>query len=921
MQSGLLASVIRLVERGRTVLGKYPWVAGICALAAVPRIWLALSDHSVFWPDEIYQTLEPAHRAAFGYGLSSWEFRDAARSWILPGALAGALKLFAVFTNSSLVLVAGVKLLMVASALVGIVLLMRYAELLAGKTAGIIAGLLASFYPPLLVFSHRATPEMVSSTLVVGIPLALATHRPGLAGLLAGLSFALRMQTAPLASVFFAALLLQKRVTDARMFFGAGAAVFAFAGAVDWVTWGTPFESIVNYMAFTLKGGASTFGVEPASYFLATLWTSTGWLAPAVLGGALAIANRARVEALAVTAFVFAHALIPHKEFRFLTPVMPFVLALAGAGLARAGARLRAPASAMVAVGAACALGSAVKAHHLTNADLGHNLGTPYGAERVWHFHEEPTLLLARAGAAPDTCGVLALGLRAGFTGGYSYLHRQVPLLYRQQACDDDKVANYIVARQGRTVPRSYVPVERRGDYTLFRRPGTCSGFPEGFDYMLEGADDMGLRRARIRQPDLSELDIPAGSSASAFVDGWSHGEHLECRETRWAVGRKARIAFPLEPNGLPYALSLTAQPYHRATPQTMSVRVNGAPLREYPMPLGWGGYQAIVPPERLKSGQNELELSFSSSRRAEGNDQRELAALFDRVRLAPVSSALDIDLGTSDGRAALESGFSGDELVGKRTAVWSIGPSSRVTISLGENSFPTVLRMLGLALQPIAPVEVSVSINDKMAGALLIPAKWTSAALLLPEGALRPGTNAIDLRYSATGRPKDLDPRSQDDRLLSVMWDRISLDPVPKVSLIDLGTPTARPHLLGGWSGDERTSGRTVVWSDASSSAVAFRRPAANAGCSLKLTLQAFTGALPLVVKASVNGIATGELSPTGEWRSYELTVPAANLLDTVNVLKLDYSKTARPKDAAPGSNDMRDLAVRVDEVEIVGR
>jgi GPI mannosyltransferase 3 len=921
MPNGRLASVLRLTERIRHVLGNHPWVVAICALAAVPRAWLAVTDHSVFWPDEIYQTIEPAHRAAFGYGLYSWEFRDAARSWILPGAIAAVLKLLGFFTSSSLALVIAVKLLMVAAAITAVVLTMRYAQNLGGKTAGIVAGLLAAFFPPLLVFSHRATPEMVSGALVVGIPVALSASRPTLAGALAGLSFALRMQTAPIAAVFFGGLLLRKRLDDARLFLGAGATVIGLAGAVDWVTWGAPFDSIVNYMAFTLKGGSSTFGIEPASYFLKTLWTSTGWATVAVVAGLVAASWTARVECLAIATFVGAHALIPHKEFRFLTPVMPLALGLAGAGVADLWARARAPAWGAVLLAGACALASGFKARSLTNGDLGHNLGTPYAAERLWHFHEGASLLLARAGEQPDVCGVLALGLRAGFTGGYSYLHREVPLLYRQQACGDDKVANYIVARDGRTVPRDYRPVERRGEYALFHRSGTCTGFPKTFDFMLEGADDMGLRRAPIRQPDLAELDIPAGSSAAAFVNGWSHGEHLECRETRWALGRSARIVFPLEPSGLPYALTFTAQPYHRATPQAMSVLVNGVLLREYPMPVGWLGYQAIVPPDRLRSGQNEIELRFSNSRRAEGNDKRELAALFDRVRLAPVSSSLDIDVGTSDGRAALESGFSGDETIGKRTAVWSIGPASRVTVSLNDGALPVILRVLGLAFHPIAPVDVSVSVNDRAAGVLRIPARWTSSALVLPEGAIRTGINAIDLRYSVTGRPKDFDPNTQDDRVIAVMLDRISLDPVPRVGRIDFGVPAARAHLLKGWSNDERTAGRTVVWSDGPSSEVAFRRPSSKMGCALKVMLQVFPGALPLSVKASVNGNVAGELSPSGEWGSHEIYVAAADLNDGVNILRFDYTKTARPKEAVTGSNDSRELAVRVDAIELAAR
>jgi GPI mannosyltransferase 3 len=54
----------------------------VLVAAALPRLWAALADHSLFWCDEIHQSLEPAHRALFGYGFVPWEYRVGARSWL-----------------------------------------------------------------------------------------------------------------------------------------------------------------------------------------------------------------------------------------------------------------------------------------------------------------------------------------------------------------------------------------------------------------------------------------------------------------------------------------------------------------------------------------------------------------------------------------------------------------------------------------------------------------------------------------------------------------------------------------------------------------------------------------------------------------------------------------------------------------------
>ena len=49
-----------------------------CALAV--RMFFASAYPTLLWSDEIFQTLEQAHRLVFGYGIVPWEFRAGARS-------------------------------------------------------------------------------------------------------------------------------------------------------------------------------------------------------------------------------------------------------------------------------------------------------------------------------------------------------------------------------------------------------------------------------------------------------------------------------------------------------------------------------------------------------------------------------------------------------------------------------------------------------------------------------------------------------------------------------------------------------------------------------------------------------------------------------------------------------------------------
>ncbi|MFP2911530.1 hypothetical protein ACLESD_42190, partial [Pyxidicoccus sp. 3LFB2] len=73
-------------------LGRALLMAVLAAGAAL-RIHWALNDEGMYWPDEVYQSLEPAHRLVYGYGLVAWEFVEGARNWALPGLVAGVLGL------------------------------------------------------------------------------------------------------------------------------------------------------------------------------------------------------------------------------------------------------------------------------------------------------------------------------------------------------------------------------------------------------------------------------------------------------------------------------------------------------------------------------------------------------------------------------------------------------------------------------------------------------------------------------------------------------------------------------------------------------------------------------------------------------------------------------------------------------------
>ena len=73
-----------------------PWkfLLPVLVLAFAVRAAIALCGDFVLHPDEVMQYLEPAHRLVFGNGVTYWEFFYGARAWLVPGVVAGMLKVF-----------------------------------------------------------------------------------------------------------------------------------------------------------------------------------------------------------------------------------------------------------------------------------------------------------------------------------------------------------------------------------------------------------------------------------------------------------------------------------------------------------------------------------------------------------------------------------------------------------------------------------------------------------------------------------------------------------------------------------------------------------------------------------------------------------------------------------------------------------
>jgi phosphatidylinositol glycan class B len=476
---------------------------GLGVAILLPRLYLAVTDVGMIWSDEIFQTLEQGHRLAFGYGLVPWEFRLGARSWLLPGVLGGAMRVLAwLGVGSGAGLTVACKVLFAGLAVAGLYPMLRAAAAFGGGRALLLCGLGACAFPAHLLYGSRALAEVASTPFLTFavwllLPWGLAGrmvrpfHARGgrvfLAGVLLGLSTLLRYQNAVLVPAIVVIVVMRAGLRPG-LWVAAGVALLLLGGGLlDWLTWGRPFQSFVVYLRFNLvEGGANQWGIAKRGFYLRTMWSCNG---PAVLLLAVGfVASLRRAWPIALLALLYLGALVevPHKELRFLVPVLPLFLLCAAVGLGVLIERLPYPASRRraltLAIGFSTVALFTLRAPAVTFADIGQTMETVAAggptSRLVWGAFGERNRLFVEAAKHADLCGLAVPAVNAYWTGGYTYLHRRVPLLW-SAAPADLAAANYVLLMPGQRLsdPR-YLPAAQAGPYALWRRDGACAPPP-----------------------------------------------------------------------------------------------------------------------------------------------------------------------------------------------------------------------------------------------------------------------------------------------------------------------------------------------------------------------------------------------------------------------------------------------------------
>jgi GPI mannosyltransferase 3 len=435
-------------------------------LAIVIRLVAVFASDFINHPDELFQYLEQAHRLEFGYGIIPWEYRFGARSWALPSFLSSLLHIFRILhLDNPRMYIPAIKsffaVLSVSMVYASSTIVKRFAS----ERAGLVAAWIACFWYELIYFAGRATPEVVSAYCVV-TALALAVSRQGFIhiagiGFLCACSLALRLQYLPLVLVVLSFALFnanrRNRALMAAVFLGTA----GLAGFLDYVTWGGFFASYYySYLYNVVYRISWIFGKKPGLYYVTSLLLSSAGFFLMVLFASLvpATLKKTWLLLLCALAVIVPHSLLAHKEDRFIFAAIPFLCMLSAVVLTDglAGIAKRLPLGRIIPV---CTLAAFFA---ISLAAFQERFMTRDESLSAYLFlHDEH-----------DLAAVHLENLSWDTSGGFYYLHRDVPIYYQGQLAriapeDYRMIVSHILCRHDSPAVPGFFPVYRTGDLEI----------------------------------------------------------------------------------------------------------------------------------------------------------------------------------------------------------------------------------------------------------------------------------------------------------------------------------------------------------------------------------------------------------------------------------------------------------------------
>ncbi|HYS55454.1 MAG TPA: hypothetical protein VER58_16980 [Thermoanaerobaculia bacterium] len=307
------------------------WLLWIVGAVAAIQVFLAIRFYGFLTGDDV-EVLSEAMRRARGLDFQPWEVRNLfiPDFLVAPFVFMGGLRAAAIP--------------FIALSAVTIWLVYRLAlQWSADGRAAIAAALLFAFHWIPLAFGSTVYPRNVAMVCIVAAAL-IVDRFPFAAGALAGLAFTDRFSEI----VFLIPLLLLgTRHAALRVVGGFLASIAITLGIYDWITWGSPFSSVIKFARLTVVEPDFASRVKYQSPFW-YLYNLVRWCAPTLLPLLWFARRSARWSFILIP--LLALSAVRHKEMRYLEVMIPFLAIAAGMGFAVLYQQKRALATALLAV-------------------------------------------------------------------------------------------------------------------------------------------------------------------------------------------------------------------------------------------------------------------------------------------------------------------------------------------------------------------------------------------------------------------------------------------------------------------------------------------------------------------------------------------------------------------------------------------
>ena len=390
------------------------------------RLGVVWTQTYILFFDETMQYFEQGHRLAFGSGVVPWEFAEGIRSWLLPGLIAGVMRITTAFSDDPMLYVGVVRTACVVLSMVVVLIGYQAGRRHEGMMGAVVTGGFCVLWHDLIWFAPAVMTEVLAAhCAIAALFLGERPRTPRLVfwiGVLLGLAICLRYQYGPALVLSVAYQYGRDRAHWPALFLGGAAVVLPVAGILDALTWGAAFQSIwLNFEFNALRGIAAAIGTEPPTFYLQYLMIAMLPL-PLMLGLAAFGATRFPALAIAAVATLAIHSGLAHKEMRFIylaLAAMPILIGLGASRLLRLMSARWGRGTVVVGAPAFLAL-SALLSLYIATGPLGGR----------WFFQRGIVHAFLAAHREPGLCGLQVHGKPPWGSGGYTYLHRDVPLMF-----------------------------------------------------------------------------------------------------------------------------------------------------------------------------------------------------------------------------------------------------------------------------------------------------------------------------------------------------------------------------------------------------------------------------------------------------------------------------------------------------------